>query len=303
MKIPFERTIASAYRFAFTNILSVIGTGWFPFLLVSALGAGLAVLFYPSIHGLWLEDRKTFDSATVMTHIVPMVGAVVVVMLALVVAQAMVTVGLMRKALGLHPGPVFVFFSLGGQVWRLIGSYILMYLLMWGGILVTALGISAVGMVLNQLSLKMAPVVLSILVFVAVLAFIYSIVRLSFFIPAVVVAENHIGLRRSWHLGRGNFWRIVGITLVVSLPIQLAFSTISSTMLQIAMVPGLGYPSGPLTDAQGQKLVSDLLEAFGRVGPYYAVLLVVYFALLSGLTTGAVAAAYQALAGDTKAVA
>ncbi|MEI9886357.1 MAG: hypothetical protein WDN08_07605 [Rhizomicrobium sp.] len=32
------------------------------------------------------------------------------------IVQAMVNVGLMRKALGQHPGPVFIFFSLGSQV-------------------------------------------------------------------------------------------------------------------------------------------------------------------------------------------
>ncbi len=301
MKIPFERTIASAYRFAFTNVLSVIGTGWFPYLLVTALGAGLAILLYPSVQDLWLQDGKTFDSAKLLTHIVPLVGAVVLVVLVLVVAQAMVTVGLMRKALGQHPGLVFIFFSLGSQVWRLLGSYILAMLLLWGGIVIAALGIGAVSVVLSQVAPKAQDVVTGVLVFVAILAYIYSALRLSFFIPAVVVAENHIGLRRSWHQGRGNFWRILGITLIVSLPIQMAVSTISSTMMQIAMVPGLGVPPGPMTDAQGHKLLSDLLDALRRIGPYYAVLQILYLALLSGLTTGAVAAAYKAVAGDESA--
>ncbi|MEI9991510.1 MAG: hypothetical protein WDM86_15885 [Rhizomicrobium sp.] len=307
MKIPFERTIAGAYRFAFTNILSVIGIGWFPYLLVAALGVGLAILLYPTAHGLWLEDRKTIDTAKLVTNIVPLVGAVVLVLLALLVAQAMVTVGLMRKALGQHPGPVFVFFSLGRQVWQLIGSYVLMVLLVWGGIVLVTLGIGAVGVVLGQVAAKAMPVVVGVLAFIAVLGYFYTVLRLSFFIPAVVVAEDHIGLRRSWHLGRGNFWRILGITLIVSLPVQLAASTISSTMLQITMGPGLGLQPGPMTDAQGQKFVADLFDVARRVGPYYAILQILYLALLSGLTTGAVANAYKAVAGegsaDTKAVA
>ncbi|MEJ0024581.1 MAG: hypothetical protein WDN01_01025 [Rhizomicrobium sp.] len=307
MKIPFERTIAGAYRFAFTNVLSIIGIGWFPYLVVTALGVGLAVLLYPSVHGLWLDDRKTIDTAKLMTTIVPLIGAVLLVLLALLVAQAMVTVGLMRKALGQHPGPVFIFFSLGGQVWRLIGSYILMLLLLCGGVMLAALAIGVVGAVLNQFAQKVQPLVLGVLIFVAVLGYFYSVVRLSFFIPAVVVAEDHIGLRRSWHLGRGNFWRIFGISLIVSLPIQLAVSTISSTMMQIAMVPGLDLQPGPMTDAQSQKFVADLLDALRRVGPYYALLQILYLALLSGLTTGAVANAYKAVTGDgsadTKAVA
>ena len=299
MKIPFERTIASAYRFAFTNVLSIIGIGWFPFLLVAALGAGLVFLLTPSLHDLWLQDGKTLDIARLMTRIVPLVGAGLLLGVALFVAQAMVTVGLMRKALGRHPGPVFIFFSLGGQVWRLIGANILAMLLILGGVALAGLAIAAAGFGLGKVAPNAAPFVTGLFVFVGVLAYFYSILRLSFFIPAVVVAENHIGLRRSWHLGRGNFWRIVGILLIVSLPVQMAASTITSTIMQMAMVPALMLPPTPGADAQ--KIIADLLELWRRVGPYVVVVQILYFALLSGLTTGAVAAAYTAVTGDASA--
>ena len=299
MKIPFERTIASAYRFAFTNLLSVIGIGWFPFLLVAALAAGLIFLLAPSIHGLWLQDGKTIDTARLARQIVPLIGAGVLIWAALLIAQAMVTVGLMRKALGQHPGLVFVFFSLGSQVWRLIGAYFLSILLILGGMTLIGLAIAAVAAGLDQVAPKAMPFATGFLVFVAVLAYFYSVLRLTFFIPAVVVAENHIGLRRSWHLGRGNFWRIVGILLIVSLPVQMAASTIISTIMQVALVP-----TGVLTPAPGadiQKVVADMLEMFRRVGPYVAAVEILYITLLSGLMNGAVAAAYMALAGEASA--
>ena len=299
MKIPFERTIASAYRFAFTNVLSVIGIGWFPFLLVAALAGGLIVLLAPSIHELWLQDGKTIDTARLARQIVPLIGAGVLIWAALLIAQAMVTVGLMRKALGQHPGPVFIFFSLGSQVWRLIGAYFLSILLILGGMILIGLAIAAVAAGLDQVAPKVMPFATGFLVFVAVLAYFYSVLRLSFFIPAIVVAENHIGLRRSWHLGRGNFWRIVGILLIVSLPVQMAASTIVSTIMQVALVP-----TGVLTPAPGadiQKVVADMLEMFRRVGPYVAAVEILYITLLSGLMNGAVAAAYLALAGEASA--
>ncbi len=37
MKIPFERTIACAHRFAYSNILAILGIGWFPFLLAALI--------------------------------------------------------------------------------------------------------------------------------------------------------------------------------------------------------------------------------------------------------------------------
>lgn len=299
MKIPFEQTIASAYRFAFSNVLSVIGIGWFPFSLVGALGAGLFFLLAPAIHGLWLQDGKTVDTARLVTLIAPLVGAGVVLFAALIVAQAMVTVGLMRKALGQHPGPVFIFFSLGGQVWRLIGANILAMLLLFGGVILAGLAIAAAGFGLNKFAPNVMPLVTGLAVFVGLLVYFYSALRLSFFIPAVVVAENHIGLRRSWHLGRGNFWRIVGILLIVSLPVQMAASTITSTIMQVAMMPSLAFPQAPGADPQ--KVFADLLELWRRIGPYVVVVQILYFALLSGLTSGAIAAAYLAVTGDASA--
>ncbi|MEJ0044147.1 MAG: hypothetical protein WDM81_18895 [Rhizomicrobium sp.] len=214
----------------------------------------------------------------------------------------MVTVGLMRKALGQHPGPVFIFFSLGGQVWKLIGSYILMLLLICGGIMLAALAIGAVGVVLNQVAPEGAALGVGCADLVAVLGYFYSVVRLVLLHPGPLSSPRTTSAYGgSWHLGRGNFWRIFGISLIVSLPIQLAVSTISSTMMQIAMVPGLGLQPGPMTDAQGQKFGADLLDALRRVGPYYAILQILYFALLSGLTTGAVANAYKAVAGEGSA--
>jgi hypothetical protein len=301
MKIPFERTIAGAYRFAFSNILSVIGVGWFPFLLYGVLAAGLVYLLWPVVEGLWIADQKTIDQAKLLTSAPQLAGAVVLLIGALVLTQAMVTVGLLRKALGMHPGPVFVYFSLGGQVWRLIGSYLLMMLLIWGGALLVGAAVAAIAVLLGKVAEPAQAPVTGILIFCALLAYIYSIIRLSFFIPAVVVAENHIGLRRSWHLGGGNFWRIVGIMLIVSLPIQLAAQTITSTMLQLAMTPGLTIQQGPMTDVESHKFFADLIAAARRIGPYVVLVQLLYLVLLSGLNAGAVANAYKAITGGTDA--
>ncbi len=73
VKIPFERTIASAYRFAFTNILSIIGIGWFPFLLLAALIGGLIYLWLPQLGELVAmigkaQDKPNFDPAQVFAR-------------------------------------------------------------------------------------------------------------------------------------------------------------------------------------------------------------------------------------------
>ena len=208
MKIPFERTIAGAYRFAFTNILSIIGIGWFPFLLFGAVVAGLVVLWLPQLAEFAsafgkVTQPQTFDKARFLALVAPLFGSYLLIFLTLFVVQAMVNVGLMRKALGQHPGPVFIFFSLGSQVWRLLGSYVLLMLMAWGALLLLALGIAAISYGVGRASEPAQAAVTGILIFLAFLWFLYAAVRVTFFIPAVVVAENHIGIRRAWLLNRG----------------------------------------------------------------------------------------------------
>lgn len=302
VKIPFERTIASAYRFAFTNILSIIGIGWFPFLLLAALIGGLIYLWLPQLGELVAmigkaQDKPNFDPAQVFARFAPIAGSYFLVIVVGTIVQAMVNVGLMRKALGQHPGPVFIFFSLGSQVWRLIGSYLLLMLLAWGAILVGVLGIAGIALLLSKVAeAAMAPVT-GLLIFLAILWFIYAAVRVIFFIPAVVVAENHIGIRRSWHLGRGNFWRILGIFLIVTVPLSMAVNTIAQSILQLGLGPEFG--SGMMADdpAELQKLIADVLHAFGRLWPYYAALQLLSFVLQAGLTVGASANAYKLVTG------
>ncbi len=303
MKIPFERTIAASYRFAFSNILSVIGIAWFPYLLLIAVGAGAIYLCGPQIYAVItaVQAGSKPDPAKLQAlfrSIAPIYGIILPVAL---VTSAMVTVGTVRKALGLHPGPVFVFFSLGGAVWRLIGAYILMIVLFYGLAIVSAAAVAAVWFVLHRYAPEAEGIVTVLLAIVAVCFCIYAVVRTSFLLPAVVVAENHIGIRRSWHLGRGNFWRIVGILLLIYIPVAFAVSTITSSVLQLFLGPSMGLPTGASSPAEMQAALKAMLNGFMRAAPYYAAIQLVQLILLSGLTAGAVASAYQSVTESAKA--
>ncbi|HEX4303105.1 MAG TPA: hypothetical protein VHZ78_09950 [Rhizomicrobium sp.] len=310
MKIPFERTIAGAYRFAFTNILSIIGIGWFPFLLLGVVVGGLIYLWMPQFtaFGAMISAATAagpaykpppFDQTRAVALVGAAIGSYLLAFLTLMVVQAMVNVGLMRKALGQYPGPVFFFFSLGSQVWRLIGSYLLLFLLFIGGVTLIVGAIAAISVGLSQVSGPWQWLVTFFLGLFAVLGFIYAFVRLSFFIPAVVVAENHIGLRRSWHLGGGNFWRILGIILIVTLPLSMAVNTVTSSMLQMAMGPQMGNMAAA-TPAESQKIFMTMLHTIGQLWPYYLALQFVNFILQAGLTAGAAANAYNLVTGGSE---
>lgn len=296
MKIPFARTIAGAYRFAFANFLSVIGIGWFPYLVFAVVTGGIVVLALPLIGDLWLQDQKTFDQARLLTALLPLVGAGLTLAVIAIVTQAMVSVGVMRKALGMHPRPVFIYFSLGSQVWRLIGSYLIVLVLFWCAVALAGALAAGIALLLSAAPRAASVVAVGVLAAAECIFLVYAAVRLTFFIPAVVVAENHIGLSRSWRLAGGNFWRIFGIALTVTLPVAIAASMVWSAVAH-AMAPQLLDLSPPKTSAGLHLYLETIIAAAPRVGPIWALIQIAYFVLLAGLSSGAVATAYRAVTG------
>jgi hypothetical protein len=305
MKIPFERTIANAYRFAFTNILTILGIGWFPFLLVALAGIGLIYALLPHLSDLLTASHDKWSHTQALASVSPFVGVVFVMAIVTIIASAMVNVGVMRKALGQHSGPYFIFFSLGAQVWRLIGAYLLLSILFWGIALFFVFGITGIAILLSKVSPGVQVLITTLISIAAICWGIYAAVRVAFFLPAVVVAENHIGIGRSWNLGRGNFWRIVGIYLVVTVPVAIANSTINQSLLQMALGPQLlpmaGWPRDPshpaMTPTEMQHYFAVLVGALGRVWPYMVAVEMLYLILLTGLSAGAIAIAYNFVTG------
>lgn len=305
MKIPFERTIAGAYRFVFANIVSIVGIGWFPFLLVGLSAIGLVYAILPQFNELLVTGQDKWSQAQLVPAVFSMSGAIFLIVILLILATAMVNVGIMRKALGQHPGPVFVFFSLGSQVWRMIGAYFLLMLLAWGVLLAFVIGIGCVSYLLSRISPTVQVLGTTLLAGASFIWGIYAAVRVQFFLPAIVVAENHIGIRRSWNLGRGNFWRILGILLLVTLPAYFALSTIISSMMQMALgaqlLPMSGWPPDPahpaMTAEELQHYFTTLLGALRSIWPYMAVVELLYVIVVTGLTAGAIANAYNLVTG------
>ena len=303
MKISFEQTVTGAYRFVFSNILSVIGIGWFPFLLFVGFVGVLVVAVLPLFHGQIIEGSDNqIDTARLGVVIGPLIGAFLLVIVAGAFAQAMVYVGLMRKALGQHPGPVYIFFSLGSQVWQMIGSYLLLGLLAWGLIALAAAAVTAISLVLQKYAPAVQILVTVLLVIACYFFAIYALIRTTFFIPAVVVAENHIGIRRAWHLGKGNFWRIIGVMLIVLMPLGLAMSTVTQVIMQIVVGGPIALQPNA-SPAEVQAFFDKMGAVFVKIGPYFAVLEILYLILLSGLLAGASAAAYKFVTGGGDATA
>ena len=286
-KIPVERTISGAYSFAFKNILTVIGIAWLPYVLVFALIAGLVLLMVPGL---------TAAGGPNPAAVAGLIGILPLIVFLYLIAKSMVAVGLMRRALGLSSGPVLAYFSLSAPVWRMLGAMILLMLIFTAMITAEAGIIGAVigaGASTKNGALDFLAV---ILVIVAVLWSIYFMVRIGFFLPAVVVAEERIGIGRSWQLGSGNFWRIFVVWLAIIIPVSMGASMLmqafyGNSLMTLVLAQQQGGNPDPAA------LLHGMMQIFIANGPYLAVIQLIEIIVMSGLVNGAIASAYRSVTG------
>jgi hypothetical protein len=74
----------------------------------------------------------------------------------------------------------------------------------------------------------------------------------------------------------------------------MAVNTVASSLLQMVMGPVNMAASDP---AAGQKIMLAMINAIGKVWPYYLALQLISMVLQAGLTNGAAANAYSLVTG------
>ena len=201
-KIPFEKTILSAYRFGFVGLPSVVGAIWLPLLVFLALCAGIVSLAWPQIHALIPTDlgtpvhgdaaRKRLDEMAALFR--ELVCIAIPIAIAGVMLRAMAVVGVMEKALGRREGPVFFYFSFGAPVWRMVGATVAATIVVVLGALATGLVVDATMRAADAYAGGIAGLIKFLAVLAALVWVVYMTVRVVFFLPAVVVAEERIGI-------------------------------------------------------------------------------------------------------------
>ena len=283
-KVPVERTITEAYRFGFTRILSVLGTVWLPYLILALLIVGLVFLVSPDLPRLMMANDLDTPALMSLGRLAVLVG-----ILGFIVS-AMVSVGLQRLALGLEPRPVYFFFSLGAPVWRMTGALFLAMLVVFIVALIVIAAGTAIWFAASGLGGAMWLVrVLAVLA--GLCLWIYVAVRLFFFLPAVVVAEESIGIERAWNLGGHNFWRILIVATAVVLPIVVVFYIVS-----LAIFPRL--PDLPGGHMGSRELIRTLFLQFGALGIAGLLFQIVERVVILAVFNSAIGKAYLAVTGE-----
>jgi hypothetical protein len=239
-KIPLERTIGGAYGFLLSDLVSILGIAWFPLLLFGGLSAA-AIWFGALAHPL--PPLKIEPGNPDIAFAVALARIMIPVFICAVLLAVMLTTCLTSRALGRMEGTTYFYFNLGAPFWRMFAAFFIAgFILVVLRVLLHAVGVVWTHTVAPALPLGIAVIATVLGVLALAALFIYVAVRLLFLLPAVVIAEERIGVGRAWHFGGGNFWRALLSILAALLPAFIVFC-----VLNVALFIGTlrGFPMPP----------------------------------------------------------
>ncbi len=298
-KIRVGETIAHAYGFAFREFPKLLGIVWAPLAVSIAVG----LMMTPGFFGNHIDPKDQDAIARYSMQMLPLS------LLILLPIRAMIAAGVTEQALGMRKGATFVYFSVGSAIWRFLASWLLVIVAMIvlligtaiaGGILF-AIGGIALGQVLHG-AVAGTVGVLALLAFVVFFygAAIFLAVRLTFFIPPVVVAEKKIDLARVWQLSHGNFWRIFLVMLAIVVPLGAIVVAVMTAIYGTMLFDVFNIFSAAIHGGQEsaiQQQMQSWSEALREKGltmwPYAAVFQLLFGTFSYGLTYSASAFAYR----------
>jgi hypothetical protein len=305
-KIPVWRSIGAAYAFAFGHLATIIGLIWLPTLILLAGGYFTISHYFAGVLTAIVNGNRyaAYQGA----------GYFYLYQIAALLFEAIIIVPVMRQALDLRRKGAFIHFALGPAELRTFAALV--------AYTVVLLAVEILGLILLLIAAAMIgyaaklagtingfPVPRVALwsiwaLLAAFLAFIVTfIVRMSFLLVAVTVAEKRIDLIRAWELTRGNFWRALLIVIFVGTPVwllyiglQLAFVGFAATGEATGVSPMSVQLTGP-----AQTVAARMHFVLAWLPYLYAAWFLVR-PLVIGLSSGAAAAAYRALVPDAPAV-
>lgn len=295
-KIPVLATASRAYGFLIGDLPTIIRLSW------AAMVAAAAVQY---LYGLPIMEAAALDRKPDLSRAAELYPLNFLIGLVGFLAGIIVTVALLRVVIfgDRKPGlPLYLWF--GAAESRLVLVTILL------GIAFVAAAIGAALVIALLAALSTAIPIMGVVLFVAMIALVFVCVwaalRLSL-IGAVVVAENSLGVERSWAIMKGNALRMFAVLLLTvapyliltSIAYNLAMGADAPVFPQIAVAPGSSYEV--ISAAVGAAMeVWQRQFAAAMVKHWEAVSIVGLLSTLLGaaLQAGAVGSAYRAIVGE-----
>lgn len=285
--IQVGHSIGRGYGLLFGRIATVAGLSWVGALLFAGLRYGL----------LKAAAGAQPSGADPLFALLMLAGFMAVVLIVSAIA-----VPLTRAAMGAQEDWVIAHFVLGARelrmAWALIRlAGILIVLAALGGGLMAGVGLGAHAALAQWPALAASGVPVAAIATLlagalAVVAFLYVGLRLSFLLYPVAAMEPRASLIRVWQLAGGHVLRIAAVTAAIELPV-----------LALGAVALFAVIGGPLIDTlqalnagHAIKVTALLGVVSGQAGPI-ALLSALFVTVVLALVAGASAAAYRQIAG------
>jgi hypothetical protein len=273
-KLPVVETAGRACQFVLRDAGTILRLSWFPLLVVT-------IVQYFAMRAQFSAMRSAFESGNVnaLNTFSPLWHWQIVNAIATFVGTAIVAVALHRVILLGDRKP-------GRWIHIAFGKVELLFTLLPIIFLVPVL-IAAVLIV--GLSAAVLPKSAGVLVFVALVVkwagLIFIFLRLELVLPLAVI-EGRYNFTESWSLTRGNFWRIVGLWLLVLIPFALVAALISA-----ATSPFAGLSAGQ------PKTIAAIFERFESLLLVQSAFGFVWSVVGGALSVAVLSYSYKALSG------
>ena len=217
-RIPVGKTIAYAYGFTFGHLGTVIGLAWLPLLVGQA---AVYSLYDLSNVAAVTPDQLRANPALALRGLgIGLLSYAIIQFFTAIVAVAMV-----RQALGLRSGNARIHLAAGHDEWRMFAGYVRYFFAMVGVVIISYVILAVLG-IAGALATQAGPAVAGIVGIVMVVGVIavycaatLTLVRMGYLLSPSIVAEKGGGIKRSYDLTRGNFWRIAAVWVVTCLPL------------------------------------------------------------------------------------
>ncbi len=154
--------------------------------------------------------------------------------------------------------------ALGGRGWKVVGQQIL-----YGAAIVALIIIPYVFLIIGAINDMDTMIGLGVLGFLAVIPVsIFLAIRWLFALQVIAWEDTGVidGFRRSWFLVEGNWWRVLGIVILLSIVAQFAISVIVAPVSFIALWGFIAQYFSMMTngpDTMAPQQVVEILKSLG----------------------------------------
>lgn len=289
-KVPVLSTVSRTYGFVIGDIVTILQVAWLPTLIAAGIS------YY---YGQQLDPALVTKGGPEAAMQAGGLGFAIAVVALL--ANIMVMVALLRVVMfGQRPSAPFHLWF-GMTELRVLLVYVLLGVALTAAILASALVLGLVGAAAASAG---GGAIIGLISVVLVFVLIWAMLKLTI-LPAVIVAENTLGVERAWALSKGNALRLFLIYLLTYIPFGILMLMALGAVVGSPM-PDMSSLQDPQNADANAKAFEQAINAWQRdftAALYanwlgYSILNFVSTILSAALYAGIAGNAYMALAGE-----